>query len=88
MAMLVQVLNLGFNHLVSLPSSVSNLTRMRKLILSYNDLDSKSLGFETMLDIEELHLTANRLTGMPHTFARLSKVCKESETLHAMRGLT
>jgi Leucine-rich repeat (LRR) protein len=75
---------MSFNHLVSLPASITALTKMTRLLLSYNDLDTKNVMFETMLHLEELHLTSNRLTGIPHMFARLTKV-RSVESVTSLR---
>ena len=51
---------------------------MLELKLSYNELQTRYLAVESMTKLQELHLTSNRLVGIPHTFGVLKELRCES----------
>ena len=50
------------------------LTNLTVLRLAYNDLETASMTIDGLLNLEELVLTSNRLSGIPHSFANLRKL--------------
>jgi len=57
-------LNLSANKLSTIPHQLKHLTRLQRLYLEYNDLESLT-GIEKLTNLRELHLTRNRLTYLP-----------------------
>jgi hypothetical protein len=57
-----------------LSACAGELTNLTVLRLAYNDLETASMTLDGLLNLEELVLTCNRLSGIPHSFANLRKL--------------
>jgi internalin A len=66
-------LDLSGNKLTMIPPQLKHLTRLQRLYLEYNDLESLN-GIEKLTNLRELHLARNRLSYLPPSMGHFTNL--------------
>ncbi len=65
----LEILYLDQNYLATLPDTINKLQKLKKLSAYHNKLINIPLSLYEMLNLEELNLSANRLSSLPNDIA-------------------